>query len=169
MCLNTQFNCLVFVSKFDLRFCRSIGGTAYPVNPNVENNNLSTDKTLKNITKSHPKCVQINNFIFKLLFPNLISGFDARQLAPLIPSMLSLQITIYLLTKGPESITKSHPKFVSNKHLNLEALVSKFDLRFCCSIGGTTFPVNADIANNNLCTDKRPQKHHQKSSKNLFK
>jgi hypothetical protein len=102
MCLNTEFNCLVFVSKFDLKFCRSIGGTTYPINANMANNNLCTDKR-------------------------------------------------------PQNITKSHPKICSNKYSHFQAFVSKFYLRFCHSIGGTTYPVNPDVANNNLATDKTPK------------
>jgi hypothetical protein len=50
-------------------------------------------------------------------------------------------------------------KICSNKQSHFKAFVSRFDLSFCRSIGGTTYPINADMANNNLPTDKT-QKHH---------
>jgi hypothetical protein len=94
MCSNKYSHFQAFVSKFDLRFCRSIGGTTYPVNAESPNNNLPTDKR-------------------------------------------------------PQKHHQKSSKICSNKHFHFQAFVSKFDLRFWCSIAGTTNPVNATLTNDN--------------------
>jgi hypothetical protein len=116
MCLNTEFNCLVFVSKFVLKFCLSIGGTTYPVNADFPNNNLSTDKTPKHHQKSSKNCL-INTLILKLLFPNLLSGFVTQWEASVIPSM-QLALTSDILPND-KKIAKSFPKncFIQYFHL----------------------------------------------------